>query len=178
MSINITPLADIDFIDEYGYFGEMGITLEPTRLSYMREEGWENFIADLVPAITDYYYFSYIGTHPLAKWKKMALAALNRSVQNHYPEISLLYSQDEEINLLDGGEVGHKNKQVGSQFPQSAIQQAEAYATESTDDVGRQIKTLGAIEAIKQARDPSNPYENVIQSIIKDISHLFSCIDF
>lgn len=178
MAIQITPLSDVDFVDEYGYFGEMGVELVPTRLSYMREEGWDAFTADLTRAITDYYYFSYIGTHPLAKWEKMALSALNRAVQNHYPEISLLYSQDEEINLLDGGETGHKNKAVNSQFPQSAIQEAEAYATDSTDDVGREVKTLGAIEAIKQARDPENPYENVLQSIIKEIGHCFSVLDF
>lgn len=175
----LTPILNNDFqVNEYDYFGAFNLEIKITRESYMREDGWQEFTASLSTAINDTFYFYYIGRHPLEEWVILFTARLNRSVRKYYPQIMNLFSDGEEINILDGGEDGHKNKLINSQFPQTIIQESEAYATDGTDDVGRTVKTLGAIEALKAVNDPVNPYENVINYILTDIECCFSQVDF
>lgn len=175
--MNLTEITLNDF-NEYDVFGTFNLDIQIRREPYMREKGWEQLTEGIITAIQEYFYNYYISYHPYVKWVRFFTSRLNRSVRKYYPQLMLLYSDDEEINILDGGEVGHKNKKVNSQFPQTMIQESEAYASDASDDVGREVKTLGAIEASKAANDPENPYENVINYIINDISVCFSTLDF
>lgn len=178
MAFNLTLPDKEDFINEYDIFGLMHINFEISRMPYMQEEGFDEIVKIINDAINEYYATAYISNHPLSKWVLQATAKLNRSFRKYYPQLKMIFQDGEDINVLDGGEVGHKNKKVNSQYPQTMVQTSEAYATDGSDDVGRNVKTLGAVEALKSINDTENPYENVINYILDDMRVCFSFINF
>lgn len=175
-----SPLKPIrPWINEDAQFQDIGYEstwAKPGLILTLNEEQLAKLQPMIDTAVMDLYADRYIALHPYSRWHRLFDTRMRMLVNRWGPQLAQLLDM-KGLKLTDGGSVGQKEKTVESDYPNTSINPGkEAYASHADDHVDNRKTRLGAMQAISDFNNPSNPYQDPITAIADGMGTMFSML--